>query len=143
MPLPDLLIHRWSPQAEVFGQIDARWRGNAVAGRPSLLLAYSFGKAQRLGAQAGQLQRRLCQRLDSAARRPSAPGRGPGLRAQRPGRRPGRLVGRLLPDERFLLTKLIVGCETASAVHFWLRRSPRTPDFCPMVELWACKSDEN
>ena len=37
----------------------------------------------------------------------------------------------------------IVGCETASAVHFWLRRSPRTPAFCPIVELWACKSGKN
>ena len=43
-----LPIYRWQPQAEVFGQIDAWWRGNAAAGRPSLLLAYSFGKAQRL-----------------------------------------------------------------------------------------------
>ena len=30
----------------------------------------------------------------------------------------------------------IVGCETASAVHF-------SPAFCPMVELWACKSGKN
>ena len=43
-----LPIYRWPPQAEVFGQIDAWWRGNAAAGRPSLLLAYSFGKAQRV-----------------------------------------------------------------------------------------------
>ena len=31
-----------------FAQINSWWRGNAAAGRPSLLLAYSFGKAQRL-----------------------------------------------------------------------------------------------
>ena len=30
----------------------------------------------------------------------------------------------------------IVGCETASAVHF-------SPAFCPIVELWACKSGKN
>ena len=30
----------------------------------------------------------------------------------------------------------IVGCETASAVHF-------LPAFCPIVELWACKSGKN
>ena len=36
-----------------------------------------------------------------------------------------------------------VGCETAAAGHFWLRRSPRTPAFCPIVELWACKSGKN
>ncbi|RZS57865.1 ligase-associated DNA damage response exonuclease [Sphaerotilus mobilis] len=43
-----LPIYRWRPEAEVFGQIDAWWRDNAAAGRPSLLQAYSFGKAQRL-----------------------------------------------------------------------------------------------
>jgi putative mRNA 3-end processing factor len=43
-----LPIYRWRPQAEVFGEIDAWWRANAAAGRPSLLLGYSFGKAQRL-----------------------------------------------------------------------------------------------
>jgi len=42
-------------QREVFTQIDAWWRANAAAGRPSLLLGYSFGKAQRLlaGVDAG------------------------------------------------------------------------------------------
>ena len=43
-----LPIYRWQPQAEVFDQINTWWRANATAGRPSLLLAYSFGKAQRL-----------------------------------------------------------------------------------------------
>ena len=43
-----LPVYRWPPQAEVFAQIDAWWRANAEAGRPSLLLAYSFGKAQRV-----------------------------------------------------------------------------------------------
>ncbi|MBC7729111.1 MAG: ligase-associated DNA damage response exonuclease [Microbacteriaceae bacterium] len=43
-----LPIYRWQPQAEVFAQINTWWRANAAAGRPSLLMAYSFGKAQRL-----------------------------------------------------------------------------------------------
>jgi putative mRNA 3-end processing factor len=43
-----LPIYRWRPQREVLAQIEAWWRGNAEAGRASLLLAYSFGKAQRL-----------------------------------------------------------------------------------------------
>ena len=43
-----LPIYRWQPQAEVFAEIDTWWRANAAAGRPSLLMAYSFGKAQRL-----------------------------------------------------------------------------------------------
>lgn len=43
-----LPIYRWRPQREVFADIDAWWRGNAADGRASLLLGYSFGKAQRL-----------------------------------------------------------------------------------------------
>ena len=43
-----LPIYRWPPARAVFAEIDAWWRGNAAAGRPSLLLGYSFGKAQRL-----------------------------------------------------------------------------------------------
>lgn len=43
-----LPIYRWQPQREVFADIDAWWRANAEAGRASLLMAYSFGKAQRL-----------------------------------------------------------------------------------------------
>lgn len=50
-----LPIYRWPPQAEVFAEIDTWWRANAEAGRASLLMAYSFGKAQRLlaGVDAG------------------------------------------------------------------------------------------
>ena len=43
-----LPIYRWRPQAEVMAEVNAWWRANADAGRASLLLAYSFGKAQRL-----------------------------------------------------------------------------------------------
>ncbi len=50
-----LPIYRWRPQREVFAAIDAWWRGNAEAGRASVLMAYSFGKAQRIlaGVDAG------------------------------------------------------------------------------------------
>lgn len=50
-----LPIYRWRPAGEVFGEINAWWQGNVAAGRPSLLLGYSFGKAQRLlaGVDAG------------------------------------------------------------------------------------------
>ena len=50
-----LPIYRWRPQREVFAAIDAWWRSNADAGRASLLMAYSFGKAQRIlaGVDAG------------------------------------------------------------------------------------------
>jgi putative mRNA 3-end processing factor len=43
-----LPVYRWRPQAEVLAEVDAWWQANAEAGRPSLLMAYSFGKAQRL-----------------------------------------------------------------------------------------------
>ena len=43
-----LPIYRWRAPGEVFGAIDRWWAGNAAEGRASLLLAYSFGKAQRL-----------------------------------------------------------------------------------------------
>ena len=43
-----LPIYRWRPQHEVFADIAAWWQANAAAGRASLLLGYSFGKAQHL-----------------------------------------------------------------------------------------------
>jgi putative mRNA 3-end processing factor len=43
-----LPIYRWRPQQQVLAEINAWWAANADAGRASLLLGYSFGKAQRL-----------------------------------------------------------------------------------------------
>lgn len=43
-----LPVFRWQAQQQVFDDINAWWRGNAQAGRPSVLYAYSFGKAQRV-----------------------------------------------------------------------------------------------
>lgn len=43
-----LPIYRWRPQREVMADINAWWHANAALGRASLLLGYSFGKAQRL-----------------------------------------------------------------------------------------------
>jgi putative mRNA 3-end processing factor len=43
-----LPIYRWRAQREVLAEINAWWQGNAEVGRASLLLGYSFGKAQRL-----------------------------------------------------------------------------------------------
>ncbi|HEY2977122.1 MAG TPA: DNA ligase-associated DEXH box helicase, partial [Burkholderiaceae bacterium] len=42
-----LPIYRWRAQAAVQREINAWWQANAQAGRASLLLGYSFGKAQR------------------------------------------------------------------------------------------------
>ncbi|MEO7853969.1 MAG: ligase-associated DNA damage response exonuclease [Rubrivivax sp.] len=43
-----LPIYRWRPQAELYAEVNAWWQHNADTGRPSLLLAYSLGKAQRV-----------------------------------------------------------------------------------------------
>jgi putative mRNA 3-end processing factor len=43
-----LPIYRWRDQSAVFADVNAWWQANADAGRASLLLGYSFGKAQRL-----------------------------------------------------------------------------------------------
>ena len=43
-----LPIYRWQPQRQIFNDINQWWRANADAGRASLLLGYSFGKAQRI-----------------------------------------------------------------------------------------------
>lgn len=43
-----LPVYRWRPQREVLAEVNAWWQANADAGRASLLLAYSLGKAQRL-----------------------------------------------------------------------------------------------
>jgi putative mRNA 3-end processing factor len=43
-----LPIYRWQPEQEIFDDINAWWRKNADAGRPSVLFAYAFGKAQRI-----------------------------------------------------------------------------------------------
>lgn len=43
-----LPIYRWPTQPELMADIDAWWRANAAQGRPSVLLCYAFGKAQRI-----------------------------------------------------------------------------------------------
>ena len=43
-----LPIYRWQPEREVFADINDWWRGNAEAGRASVMQCYSFGKAQRI-----------------------------------------------------------------------------------------------
>ncbi|MCA1597525.1 MAG: ligase-associated DNA damage response exonuclease [Chloroflexi bacterium] len=43
-----LPIFRWAPDAETFAAINTWWATNAAEGRPSLLLGYALGKAQRL-----------------------------------------------------------------------------------------------
>lgn len=43
-----LPIYRWAPTAEVIADISRWWRANQEATRPSLLLCYALGKAQRV-----------------------------------------------------------------------------------------------
>ncbi len=43
-----LPIYRWSPQVELHEEINRWWAATRAEGRNSLLMGYSFGKAQRL-----------------------------------------------------------------------------------------------
>ena len=43
-----LPIYRWTPQAELFADINAWWQNNAANQRASVLFCYALGKAQRL-----------------------------------------------------------------------------------------------
>ena len=43
-----LPIYRWPTQPVLMAEINAWWRQNAEAGRPSVLFCYAFGKAQRI-----------------------------------------------------------------------------------------------
>ena len=43
-----LPIYRWRPDAELFAEINSWWAVNAALGRASVLMCYSFGKAQRI-----------------------------------------------------------------------------------------------
>jgi putative mRNA 3-end processing factor len=43
-----LPIYRWEPQQQIFDDMNDWWRKNAAEGRPSVVFAYSFGKAQRI-----------------------------------------------------------------------------------------------
>jgi len=43
-----LPVYRWRDDAAIFGEINAWWQSNVLAGRASVLSCYSFGKAQRL-----------------------------------------------------------------------------------------------
>jgi putative mRNA 3-end processing factor len=43
-----LPIYRWTPEQELFADINRWWRKNADEGRPSVVFAYAFGKAQRV-----------------------------------------------------------------------------------------------
>lgn len=43
-----LPVYQWRPQEEVISEINQWWQGNAAEGRPTLITAYSLGKAQRI-----------------------------------------------------------------------------------------------
>jgi putative mRNA 3-end processing factor len=43
-----LPVYRWQKEGIIHQQINAWWQENVEAGRPSMLFAYSLGKAQRL-----------------------------------------------------------------------------------------------
>lgn len=43
-----LPIYRWQHDDDIFADINSWWQGNVAAGRASVLMCYSFGKAQRI-----------------------------------------------------------------------------------------------
>lgn len=43
-----LPIYRWRPEGEIVAEINQWWQANAALRRPSIIFAYSLGKAQRL-----------------------------------------------------------------------------------------------
>lgn len=43
-----LPIYRWTPQVQIFDEVNAWWAENQIKGKASLLMAYSLGKAQRI-----------------------------------------------------------------------------------------------
>ena len=43
-----LPVYRWTPQEEVFADINDWWKQNQEDGRVSVITAYALGKAQRL-----------------------------------------------------------------------------------------------
>jgi putative mRNA 3-end processing factor len=43
-----LPIYRWQRDEDIFAGINAWWQANVAAGRASVLMCYSFGKAQRI-----------------------------------------------------------------------------------------------
>ncbi len=43
-----LPIYRWRSDAEIFADINSWWAANVALGRASVLMCYSFGKAQRI-----------------------------------------------------------------------------------------------
>ena len=43
-----LPIYKWAPQEIVINEINQWWTSNAAEGRPSMITAYSLGKAQRI-----------------------------------------------------------------------------------------------
>jgi putative mRNA 3-end processing factor len=43
-----LPIYRWRPVGEIVTEVNGWWNENAARGRPSVLFAYAFGKAQRI-----------------------------------------------------------------------------------------------
>ena len=108
-----LPIYRWQPDAAIFAAIDAWWRGNAAAGRASVLACYSFGKAQRILAG-----------VDAAIGPIVCHG------AVEPLNRAYREAGVALPatrsvsdiDDKSVLRQALVLCPPSAAASPWIRR---------------------
>ncbi len=108
-----LPVYRWRPDAEIFAGINQWWAANADAGRASVLVCYSLGKAQRLLAN-----------LDAATGPIVCHG------AVEPINRGYRAAGVPLPDtlmvsevpDKSLLRRALVLCPGSALGSPWIRR---------------------
>jgi putative mRNA 3-end processing factor len=114
-----LPIYRWTPQAQVFAAIDAWWRGNAQAGRASVLFCYAFGKAQRiLAAVDASIGPIVCHGATEPLNR--------AYRAAGVALPPTRLVTEV--EDRTELGRALVLAPPSAAGSPWMRRFPEPSD---------------
>ncbi|AVS87141.1 DNA ligase-associated DEXH box helicase [Paracidovorax avenae] len=115
-----LPIYRWPSQEVLFAEIDAWWRANAAQGRPSVMLCYAFGKAQRIlhgvDASIGPIVVHGAVEPLNAVYRAAGVALPPTLRATDPG-----------VDAKLLQTALVVAPPSAQGTP-WMRRFPRHSD---------------
>ena len=112
-----LPIYRWSPDDEIFADINRWWQGNADAGLASVLTCYSFGKAQR-----------ILSGVDASIGSIVVHG------AVEPLNRAYRAAGVVLPPTRLItevtdkadLRRALVICPPSAAASPWIRRFGET-----------------
>jgi putative mRNA 3-end processing factor len=109
-----LPVYRWRPQHELARELNDWWRANAEAGRASLLLGYSFGKAQRLLAMVDASIGPVA--VHGAVEPLNAAYRASGIALP-----PTRLVSEM-PDKAAFRRALVIAPPAAAGNAAWMRR---------------------